>query len=211
MESKSSYYDIVPDFEIFGQSASLDEMFTLKDITLRKFFLNEIIDQQTVHEIARHILQINSDDAGIPVEKRKPIIVYIASEGGDVDSGFELIDVIESSITPVYTVNIAYAYSMAMLVGLAGHKRYTLKNATFLMHDGSNFVYNSGAKAQDQMEFIRAIQDKIKDYIMSHSNITQEEYGEKLRIEWYLFANEAKQKGFVDYIVGEDCLISDIV
>lgn len=211
MESKNGYYNVVPDFEIFAQSCTLQEVFALKDINLRKFYLNEVIDQPTVHEIARHILQINREDAGIPVEDRKPIILYIASEGGELDSGFELIDVIESSITPVYTVNIAYAYSMAMLIGLAGHKRYSFKNATFLMHDGSNYVYNSGAKAQDQMDFIKDIKKKIADYILAHSKLTQDEYNDKLRVEWYLFAPDAKEKGFVDYIVGEDCSIEEVV
>ena len=79
------------------------------------------------------------------------------------------------------------------------------------MHDGSNFVYNSGAKAQDQMEFQRKVEDRIKSYILNRSKITSEEYDSKLRVEWYLFADEAKEKGFVDFIIGRDCDIEEII
>ena len=38
-----------------------------------------------------------------------------------------------------------------------------------------------------------------------------EEYDSKLRVEWYLFADEAKEKGFCDHILGVDCELDDIV
>ena len=142
---------------------------------------------------------------------RKPILLYVVSEGGDVDSGFELIDTIQCSKTPVYTINLGYQYSMGFLIGLAGHKRYAMKNAKFLMHDGSNFVYNSGAKAQDQMRFNSRVEERIKEYILSRGNLTSDEYDAKLRVEWYMFADDAKERGFVDYIIGVDCDIDEVI
>lgn len=100
---------------------------------------------------------------------------------------------------------------MGFLVGLAGHKRFAMPNAQFLMHDGANFIYNSGAKAQDQMEFNRRLERRIKNYVLNRSNLTEAEYDEKLRVEWYLFAQEAAEKGFVDYIIGVDCDIDTII
>lgn len=100
---------------------------------------------------------------------------------------------------------------MGFLIGLAGHKRFATRNAKYLMHDGSNFVYNSGAKAQDQMEFNRKVEERVKQYIISRSNLTSDEYDSKLRVEWYLFADEAKEKGFVDYIIGADCDIDTVI
>ena len=131
--------------------------------------------------------------------------------GGDVDAGFELIDTILASKTPVYTINLGYQYSMGFLIGLAGHKRYAAQNAKFLMHDGSNLIWNSGAKAQDQMEFQKRVEQRIKQYVIARSNVTSEEYDSKLRVEWYLFADEAKEKGFCDHILGVDCELDEIV
>lgn len=189
----------------------IDEYFYLRDLKQRKLFINTAIDQPSIIAVIRHIMQYNADDRDIPVEKRKPILLYLTSEGGQVDAGFELIDVIQNSKTPVYTINLGYWYSMGFLIGIAGHKRFASSNSKMLMHDGSTFVYNSGAKAQDQMRFQAKTDERIKQYVMSRSKITSDDYDKQFRSEWYLFADEAKEMGFVDYIIGEDCEIDEIV
>lgn len=206
------YYDIEIDIgQALVEGGLVDEIFYLQDLKQRKLFLNSDIDQMSIADIAKHILQFNKEDKGKASDARVPILLYVVSNGGEVDSGFELIDIIQSSKTPVYTINLGYQYSMGFLIGLAGHKRFATKNAKYLMHDGSNFVYNSGAKAQDQMEFNRKVEERVKQYILSRSKVTSSEYDSKLRVEWYLFADEAKEKGFVDYIIGEDCDIDFVI
>ena len=206
------YYDINIDWEqILSENGSIEQVFYLKDLKQRKLFITSDIDQLTVEDAVHQILQFNREDAGIPVEERKPVLLYIVSNGGEVDAGFELIDVISSSITPVYTINLGYWYSMGLLIGIAGHKRYATKNAKFLMHDGSHFIYNSGAKAQDQMEFQKRVEERVKRYILDRSKISEKEYNKKLRVEWYMFSEEAKENGLIDCIVGEDCSIEEIV
>lgn len=209
---RKGYYDIEVSFEkSLIEGGMVDELFYLKDLKQRKLFLNSEIDQFTVADIVKHIMQINKEDKDIEPAERQPILLYVTSNGGEIDSGFELIDVIMNSKTPVYTINLGFQYSMGFLIGLAGHKRYATANAKFLMHDGSNFVWDSGMKAQDRMDFNKKIESRIKKYVMSRSKVTNEEYESKLRVEWYLFADEAKEKGFVDYIIGEDCDINEIV
>lgn len=207
-----NYYDIDVEIEeALIKGGVVEDLFYLRDLKQRKLFLHTDISQDTVEDAIRHIMQINREDKGIDREMRKPIILYIASNGGDVDAGFALIDVILSSRTPVYIVNQGYQYSMGFLIGLAGHKRFSMPHAKFLMHDGSQFIYNSGAKAQDQMEFNKRQEDRIKQYVLSRTKITSEMYDSQMRKEWYMFADEAKDLGVTDYIIGEDCSINDIV
>lgn len=194
-----------------AENGMIDELFYLKDLRQRKLFLNADIDQFTVADIVKNIMQYNCDDREIPTEERKPILLYVVSNGGDVDAGFELIDVIQSSKTPVYTINLGFQYSMGFLIGLAGHKRFATKNARFLMHDGTSFCYNSGTKVQDQLAFQKEVDERVKDYILSRSKISSELYDSKLRVEWYQFADEAKKNGFVDEIIGVDCELDAIV
>lgn len=208
----NGYYDINIDVEKALTDAGLiDELFYLQDLRQRKLFLNSDIDQFSIAEIVKHIMQINKEDKGIVPQEREPILLYLTSNGGEIDAGFELIDVIMNSKTPVYTINLGYQYSMGFLIGLAGHKRFATSNAKFLHHDGSNYAYNSTAKVQDQIEFQKRVEKRIRDYVLKRSKITEEEYDSKLRIEWYLFADEAKEKGFIDYIIGEDCDIDTII
>lgn len=210
--NRKGYYDYEVEIEkALLEAGMVEEIFYLNDLKQRKLFLNVDVEQVSVSDIVKHIMQYNKEDKGIDPKDRQPILLYVTSNGGEVDSGFELIDIIQNSKTPVYTINLGYQYSMGFLIGLAGHKRFATQNAKFLMHDGSNFVYNSGAKAQDQMEFQKKVEERVKQYILSRSKLTSEEYDSKLRVEWYLFASEAKDKGFVDYIIGEDCDIDEVI
>ena len=212
MKKNNKYYDFPVDIDtILIENGLIDDLFYLKDLKQRKLFLNFDVDQSSIFNIVRNIMQYNKEDIGIDIDKRQPIILYVTSNGGEIDSGFELIDIIQNSKTPVYTVNIGYQYSMGFLIGLAGHKRFATKNAKFLMHDGSSVIYGSGAKVQDQMNFQKKVEERIKNYILSKSSLTSDEYDNKLRVEWYLFADEAKEKGFVDYIIGEDCDIDEVI
>lgn len=207
----AGYYDINTQTEKYEPIWDLDELFYIRNLQQRKLFLNASISQVEVDDIIKHIMQINAEDRGKPVEDRKPILLYLSSNGGYVDVGFQLIDVILESKTPVYTINLGYQYSMGFLIGIAGHKRFATKNAKFLNHDGFNVLFDSGAKVQDYAEFQKEVSQRMKQYVLSRTKITEKEYDDKYRVEWYMFADEAKRKGIVDYIIGEDAELDDIV
>lgn len=213
MKNTRGYFDIDAEYDelLVTDRSSLEEIILVKDMQQRKIWLHDSIDIETISGAIHNIYQYNREDAGIPVEERKPILLYVASNGGSVDAGFALIDAIQTSKTPVYTINTGYWYSMGFLIGLAGKKRFAMPNATFLMHDGSNFIWTSGSKAQDQADFNRRVEARVKQYILDHSTLTSKEYDKKQRVEWYLFADEAKEKGFIDQIIGVDCDIDAIV
>lgn len=188
------------------------DRFEIEDIEERRLYINDNIDSEVVDSIVYHIMRYNRQDKGIDVENRKPIILYLNSNGGSVPDGYAVIDAIINSITPVYTVNQGYCYSMGFLIFLAGHKRYCMPSATFLMHDGSTMAWDSTAKAKDRMDFeTRQVEEYTKRYIMSRTAIDEKLYDEKYRVEWYFYPAEAKQNGVLDYIVGVDCTIDEIV
>lgn len=207
----TGYYDISTESGEIPVTWDLDELFYLKDIKQRKMFINEAICIESISDIVKNILQFNREDVGIQPDKRQPILLYVTTNGGDVDAGFQLIDVIVNSITPVYTINLGYQYSMGFLIGIAGHKRFATKNAKYLIHDGASFVYDSGQKVQDQVRFQERVWGRIRDFVLERGSITREEYDKNLRVEWYMFADEAKERGFVDFIIGEDCNIEEIL
>jgi len=189
----------------------LGDKFQIEDLKQRKLYIDFDIDETILTEITYHILRFNAEDKGKEISERKPILLYCVSNGGSLVDGFGLIDVILNSKTPVYTVNLAYEYSMGFLIGLAGCKRYALKHSTYLMHDGSNFMYNSMAKIRDAAKFQEQQEKKIKEYILSRSKLTSQEYDKKYRVEWYMYSSEAKDKGFVDFIIGEDVDLDEII
>lgn len=191
---------------------SYPDIYEMEDLDERRLYINGCIDSEVVDTIVYHILRYNREDKEINSNDRKPIILYLNSNGGSVPDGYAVIDAITNSATPVHTVNQGYCYSMGFLIFLAGHKRYCMPSATFLMHDGSTMGWDSTAKMKDRMDFeTKQVEERTKQFIVSKTLITEKLYDEKYRVEWYFYPTEAKENGVVDYIVGEDCSINEII
>lgn len=189
-----------------------EDRFQDEDIEGRRIYLNGEINENVIDNVVYHIMRYNRIDKGVPVEDRKPIFLYINSPGGSVVDGFGVIDTILLSETPVYTVNVALCASMGFLIYLAGARRYSMPHSEFLMHDGFTMGYDSMAKMKDRMEFETVqLENMTKEYIMSRTKINEKTYDEKYRVEWYFLPNEGKSIGAIDYIVGKDCSINDIL
>lgn len=186
--------------------------FELEDYEERRLYINDVIDSDVIDSIVYHIMRFNREDKGLEISKRTPILLYINSNGGSVPDGYAVIDSIINSLTPVYTINQGYCYSMGFLIFLAGHKRYSMPSATFLMHDGSTMGWDSTAKLKDRMDFeTKQVEEHTKRYIMSMTKIDEKLYEEKYRVEWYFYPEEGKEYGVVDYIVGMDCTMDEII
>lgn len=84
MQSKEKgYYDIDIDIdEALVKMGMVDDIFYLRDLKQRKLFLTANIDQFSIGDITKHIMQCNAEDKGIPTDERKPILLYVASNGG---------------------------------------------------------------------------------------------------------------------------------
>ena len=189
-----------------------EDKFQAEDLEDRRLYLNGEIDENVIDNIVYHIMRYNRIDQGVPISERKPIILYINSPGGSVVDGYGVIDTILLSETPVYTVNVALCASMGFLIYLAGARRYSMPHSEFLMHDGSTFSYGSSSKVQDRMKFeSEQIEKMTKDFVLQHTKISDEIYDSKFRVEWYFLPNEGKEIGAVDYIVGKDCEIDEII
>lgn len=201
-------------FENIDQVMNLSyaDKFEIEDLLNRRLYLNSDIDSTVIDTIGYSILRYNRLDFGIPTDKRKPIILYLNSLGGFVTDGYALIDIITNSHTPVYTVNLGICFSMGLLVFLAGHKRYAMPHSEFLLHDGQTGDINSVAKVKDRLEFeSNYLEPMNKRYILEHTTIDEELFDKNYRKEWYFLPDEGKAIGVVDYIIGKDCDMYEIL
>ncbi len=188
------------------------DQFNSEDLEGRRLYLNSEVDEQCIGDLAYHILRFNRMDKGLPVEERKPIILYINSPGGSVSDGFGLIDVIITSKTPVYTVNQGMCMSMGFLIAIAGHKRFAMPHSEYLMHEGYTGVIDNMSKAKDRIDFEAGeLEVAIRKFVLEHTKITEELYEKKYRCEFYFLPEMAKELGVADAIVGVDCDIDEIV
>ena len=66
-------------------------------------------------------------------------------------------------------------------------------------------VYEFGAKIENELK------DRFDKIIIHNSNLTARDLKDTERIENYIFADEAKDMGIVDFIIGRDCTLDEIL
>lgn len=168
----------------------------------RELMLNGDITDYFV-EFYYPILKWNRDDIlnDIPKEQCKPIKIYINSDGGVVSAVLTIIDLISMSRTPVITIGLGKCLSSGGLLLMAGHKRYILPNTNVLIHDGSSGAVGDVGKLIDNLEFTKASELRIKNYILSHTKIKEDRLDANYRKDWWIFAEEAIEYGIADEII----------
>ena len=184
-------------------TTNAEEYRMLEDLKERRLYLYREIEPLGYEETSNEtILDFNREDMNVPISDRKPIRLFINSPGGDVTDGMPIIAAIELSKTPVYTINLGQWCSMAFLIGITGHKRFSLPYATFLLHEGTSFAGGATNKVQDRVKFDERVEKEvIKPHVLHHSNMKEHEYDALARVEYYLLPPDAKERGFIDEIV----------
>lgn len=189
----------------------------LTDETIRAFLekrvlvFNGEVDEQVMTDYILHILKWNDEDKDIPIEKRKKIKVYISTPGGSTFSAWSMIDVIESSQTPIVGVCFDMCASAGFYIYIACHERIAFKNSAILEHDGEIAIQNSSKKAKDVMEFFNDMDQRFKQHVLKHTKIDSEFYDNIYETEFWFFADKGKELGVVDKIIGEDVDINYIL
>ena len=213
MSKPSEIYHTPIDLEDLVEKLDVtyDDLFCEEQNKNRHLYLFDTVSVESTAAIIQCILRYNIEDYGIDPAQRKPIKLYIHSGGGDVFSGFALIDVMKASKTPVHTVNFGYAYSMAFLIAMAGDKRFSSEHGTFMLHDGSLSIENNAAKAEDFFVFTQLLKTHEKEFVLACSNLDSNEYETRYKDDWFMSAAEAKEKGFVDFLIGVDCELDDVL
>lgn len=155
-----------------------------------------------VSMLVKKIMSINRLDIGIDPAERTPIKLFINSPGGELIEGFPLISAIELSKTPVYTVNIGEWCSMAFLIGITGHKRFSLPYMTFLMHEASGALVGKFSDMEAKLDFDRRFNERVtREHVLRHSIMTSQEYDLVAKKEFYMLTDDALHYGFIDEVI----------
>lgn len=194
------------------------ENLQLPDPSLLQFYKNQEnriiwIDDEisdVTLEYAKMIMQWNFEDTlnNIPREKRKPIKIVFFSPGGDLEVNNSMVDTITLSTTPIIGINVGMAASSGCFIYLACHKRYTFPTAEFLIHKGAGqFGGNYNEVVAAIVNYQRQI-DELGKFVLSRTNIPEEEFYANFENDWYLSAKEAIDYGVAhDYIKSLDEII----
>lgn len=197
-------------FEVLKDDG-LYEQIVKEHLQERKIILNDNIDDGVIENVCLMIMKWNKDDKYLPEDERQPIYIYINSDGGEMIAGSQVLSSITTSTTPVITVGFGKCASMASYILAAGHERYCFENTVVLYHDGQTGYVSSSNKGKDIQKFYDNLDVRMTKFMVEHTNMTEDFLEEIKDREYYMFADEAKEKGVVDKIIGVDCDLEEIL
>lgn len=140
----------------------------------------------------------------------KPITMYINSPGGEVSSGLAIYDTMTYIQSPVSTVCVGMAASMAAILLLGGEagKRYALPHSSIMVHQPLGGTKGQASDIIIYAAQIQRIRSQIDTLVMRHLNASfgYEKYDLKaisdmMERDRYLLADEAKDAGIIDKIL----------
>ena len=158
---------------------------------------------ESILEVSKLIMYFNKLDKDIPIEDRQPIKILLYSYGGDGQACFSLLDIIALSKTPVWTINMGVAMSAGLLILLAGHKRFCLKNSTALAHSGSGGTSGTFEQTEAQMKDYQRFVKTMRDYIIERTDIDTKTLNKYKNKEWFLYSEDQLKYGIVDKIIDD--------
>lgn len=140
----------------------------------------------------------------IPVEEREPIKIYIDSNGGCLTDTFTMIDAIEMSKTPIWTIVTGSAYSGGFFTGITKcAKRIAYPHASFMFHEGSTSTGGDAHKFRNYADFYEKELEQLKNHVLKSTKISEEKYESIKRDDFWLTAEEALEYGVIDEIAKE--------
>ena len=173
----------------------------------REVFIGDVIDEEIGDAVEGAIRFWNraDDERCIKPEDREPIKVYINTPGGSLHATLTMVDAIKMSKTPVITINTGTAFSGGFFVFIAGHKRVSYPNATFLFHEGSTGGGGpqDAGKFRNYASFYDKMLEKLKVLTLENTKIKEEVYDKHKLDDWWIFAEEAMKLGICDEIISE--------
>ena len=168
----------------------------------RVIYVDYDIDESLLRDVGRQIIEYNRIDKGKPVEERAPIVILINSGGGCLDSTYATIAIMETSKTPIITVNMNCAYSAAGLILMAGHKRYCMPRSQVLIHSGSaQGISGNYEDIQESTKSYKKMIEEMREFIVSRTKIDKSLMKKNQSKDWYLPTSEQIELGVVDEVV----------
>lgn len=191
-------------FEGAKVSESFDSILETFQAYDRQMYIGEITEDtgDAIDSAIRFWNKVD-DELELPYEERKPIKIYINSPGGSLTGTFTIINSIEMSKTPVWTIATGTAYSGGFFIFIAGHKRFAYPLSSFLFHEGS--TGNSGTAGQfaNYAAFYKIQLNQLREVVLKYTKIGEEKYKEIQKDDFWLTANEALMYGVCDEIIEE--------
>lgn len=174
----------------------------LKLLKQRTILIYGEINQDLAKSVTEQFLYLSavSDD---------PITMFINSQGGHVESGDTIHDVIRFIKPKVKMIGTGWVASAGITIYLAADKkdRYSLPNTRYMIHQPAGGVQGQSTEIQIEAKEILRMRKRVNKLIAKATGQTLEQIEKDTDRNFWLSAEEAKDYGIVGKIVESDSAV----
>ena len=139
--------------------------------------------------------------------KSKELYIFIASNGGSVTSGMQIVQTIQAlQQTGVKVTCIGnVALSMGFVIFQYCDNRYVMPSSVLMQHQMSLSVEGPLKNVNSYMDFINVMDLEIENYQATRLNLSLETFKKKVDHDWWLFGSSAVKHQVADKVVSVLC------
>lgn len=178
------------------QSLDTNALLTQKMIENRTILIYGGINQDLAKEVSSQLLLLASlsDD---------PITIFINSQGGHVEAGDTIHDMIKFIKPEVKIVGTGWVASAGITIFLAAEakNRYSLPNTRFMIHQPAGGVQGQSTEIQIEAREIVKMRERINRLIANATGQTYEKVSADTDRNHWLTVEEATEYGIVTHTI----------
>ena len=170
----------------------------VRDVLFRNRIL--IISGEVTQKLAADVM---GQLLAMSAENDEPITVFINSQGGHVESGDTIHDMIQFVKAPVRMVGTGWVASAGALIYVAvpRERRYSLPNTRFLLHQPAGGARGTAADVEIEAREILKMRERLNKVFADRTGQSLERIQDDTRRNFWLSAKEAQDYGLVGQIV----------
>lgn len=177
----------------------------------RNLYLVKQIDQESINNITKDIVNINENDLLIQKVYRAyglgynpaPIKLFIDSYGGHVYQAAGLGSVIEKSKTDVHTIVTGCAMSAGFYLLVSGKRRFAYNDATILYHQLSAGTSGKLEEMKDYVNQLDILDKKLRAHYLRKTSMGKKLLDQlnKNKTDYYMSAQQALKLNCIEEIL----------
>lgn len=166
----------------------------LKD---RIIFLGTEINDEVANLVIAQLLYLEAEAGD------KDISLYINSPGGSITAGLAIYDTMQFITSPVTTICLGQAASMAAVLLAAGTagKRFALPNSRVVLHQPFGEFQGQASDLAIQAKEILRMRENLNRILARHTGQPLEKIQAEVERDFIMTPDQAREYGLIDQII----------
>jgi ATP-dependent Clp protease protease subunit len=168
----------------------------LRMLKTRTVLVSGAVDDKLAEKTIAQLLILDA-------ENHEPIRVMITSQGGHVDSGFAVHDMLRFIESPIISIGAGWVASIAVpiLFGAPKERRFSLPHTRFLLHQPTGGAGGQAMDIEIEAEEILKVRERLNQLIAFETGQDVERVAKDSDRNFWMDAEQAKEYGLVSRVV----------